>query len=86
MKKTLVAMMCALILGAIPSAAQWGPRPIPEPTDGLKDAYKDYFKIGVAVNNKNVQPSPRRASSTGRMPTRSPTSAAPTASSSAATP
>ena len=55
MKKTLVAAMCALILGAIPSAAQWGPRPIPEPTDGLKDAYKDYFKIGVAVNNKNVQ-------------------------------
>ena len=54
MKKTLVAVMCALILGAIPSAAQWGPRPIPEPTDGLKDAYKDYFKIGVAVNNRNV--------------------------------
>ena len=54
MKKTLVAAMCALILGAIPSAAQWGPRPIPEPTDGLKDAYKDYFKIGVAVNNRNV--------------------------------
>ena len=55
MKKTLVAAMCALVLGAIPAAAQWGPRPIPEPTDGLKDAYKDYFKIGVAVNNKNVQ-------------------------------
>ena len=41
-------------MGAVPAGAQWGPRPIPEPTDGLKDAYKDYFKIGVAVNNHNV--------------------------------
>jgi len=39
---------------AVPARAQWGPRVIPEPTDGLKDAYKDYFKIGVAVNNRNV--------------------------------
>ncbi|MCR5571675.1 MAG: endo-1,4-beta-xylanase, partial [Bacteroidales bacterium] len=28
---------------------------VSEPTDGLKDAYKDCFKIGVAVNNRNVQ-------------------------------
>ena len=54
MKRTLIAGLCALILGAVPAGAQWGPRPIPEPTDGLKDAYKDYFKIGVAVNNRNV--------------------------------
>ena len=54
MKRTLIAGLCALILGAIPAGAQWGPRTIPEPTDGLKDAYKDYFKIGVAVNNRNV--------------------------------
>ena len=54
MKKFLIAGLCALVLGAIPSGAQWGPRAIPEPTDGLKDAYKDYFKIGVAVNNRNV--------------------------------
>ena len=54
MKKILLAGMCALMLGALPSWGQWGPRAIPEPTDGLKDAYKDYFKIGVAVNNRNV--------------------------------
>ena len=54
MKRLLIAGLCALMLGAVPSLAQFGPRAIPEPTDGLKDAYKDYFKIGVAVNNRNV--------------------------------
>ena len=54
MKKTIFAGVCALLLCALPAGAQWGPRTIPEPTDGLKDAYKDYFKIGVAVNNRNV--------------------------------
>ncbi|MCR5840639.1 MAG: endo-1,4-beta-xylanase [Bacteroidales bacterium] len=54
MKRIIYAALCALMLGAVPSWAQWGPRTIPEPTDGLKDAYKDYFKIGVAVNNRNV--------------------------------
>ena len=54
MKRILFAGMCALFLGLFPAGAQWGPRQIPEPTDGLKDAYKDYFKIGVAVNNRNV--------------------------------
>jgi len=34
--------------------AQWGPKK-PEPiTDGLKDTYKEYFNVGVAVNIKNV--------------------------------
>ena len=55
MKRILIAGLCALMMGAIPAGAQFGPRQIPEPTDGLKDAYKDYFKIGVAVNNRNVQ-------------------------------
>ena len=55
MKKVLIILLCALSLGAVPTWAQFGPRIIPEPTDGLKDAYKDYFKIGVAVNNRNVQ-------------------------------
>jgi len=55
MKKVLIALTCALMLGAVPALAQFGPRVVPEPTDGLKDAYKDYFKIGVAVNNRNVQ-------------------------------
>ena len=54
MKKVLFTLMCALLLGAMPARAQFGPMVIPEPTDGLKDAYKDYFKIGVAVNNRNV--------------------------------
>jgi Beta-1,4-xylanase len=54
MKKILLAGLCALMVGALPSRAQWGPRAIPEPTDGLKDAYKDYFMVGVAVNNRNV--------------------------------
>ncbi len=54
MRKSLLAWLCALLLCAVPSHAQWGPRVVPEPTDGLKDAYKDYFKIGVAVNNNNV--------------------------------
>ena len=54
MKKILLAGMCALMLGAVPSRAQFGPRAIPTPTDGLKDAYKDYFMVGVAVNNRNV--------------------------------
>ena len=54
MKKVLIALLCALSLGAVPTWAQFGPRVTPEPTDGLKDAYRDYFKIGVAVNNRNV--------------------------------
>ena len=54
MKRTIIAGMCALLLGALPVFAQFGQRGIPTPTDGLKDAYKDYFKIGVAVNNRNV--------------------------------
>ncbi|MBO5545806.1 MAG: endo-1,4-beta-xylanase [Bacteroidales bacterium] len=54
MKRLILAGLCALMIGAIPSRAQWGPRAIPEPTDGLKDAYKDYFMVGVAVNNRNV--------------------------------
>ena len=35
MKKIIYAALCALMLGAVPSWAQWGPRTIPEPTDGL---------------------------------------------------
>ena len=55
MKKVLIALLCALSLGAVTTRAQFGQRAIPEPTDGLKDAYNGYFKIGVAVNNRNVQ-------------------------------
>lgn len=46
MKKHL--FICALALGiAVPSFAQ--------KAASLKEAYKDYFTIGVAVNNRNVQ-------------------------------
>ena len=73
---------------------------------GLKDAYKDYFSIGVAVNMRNISEpdqialikkdfnsitaendmkpqltEPESGKFSWRMPTKSPTSAAPTASS-----
>ena len=54
MKRILLVGMCALLFWAVPSHAQRGSRDIPTPTDGLKDAYKDYFMIGASVNIKNV--------------------------------
>ncbi len=54
MKRILLVGMCALMFWAVPSHAQRGSREIPTPTDGLKDAYKDYFMIGASVNIKNV--------------------------------
>ena len=46
--------MCGLLAFAVTASAQFGPRPEPEPTDGLKDHYEDYFMIGVAVNQRNI--------------------------------
>ena len=54
MKRILLVGMCALVFWAVPSHAQRGSREIPTPTDGLKDAYKDYFMIGASVNINNV--------------------------------
>ena len=52
MKKLFLAL--SLIAGSITASAQWG-RPIDYSAGpGLKDAYKDYFTIGVAVNQTNV--------------------------------
>ena len=53
MKKYLLAL--TLLAAASSTAfAQWG-RPVDYAADpGLKDAYKDYFTIGVAVNKTNV--------------------------------
>ena len=53
MKKLLLGLTL-LVAGSSSAFAQWG-----RPTDfaegpGLKDAYKDYFTIGVAVNKTNV--------------------------------
>ena len=42
MKKTIISLML-LAIGTTSTMAQ-----------GLKDAYKDYFTIGVAVNSRNV--------------------------------
>ena len=56
MKQTF-RMLCAavLVLSAMPMWAQWGRGPVdPHPGLGLKDAYKDYFLIGVALNQRNV--------------------------------
>ena len=51
--KKLIAI-CALVLAAVPAFAQFGQR-APQPiTNGLKDTYKDYFMIGVAVNQRNI--------------------------------
>ena len=53
MKKIFFALTL-LVVGASSAFAQWG-RPVDYAEGpGLKDAYKDYFTIGVAVNRTNV--------------------------------
>ena len=52
MKKLFLAL--SLIAGSITVSAQWG-RPVDYSAGpGLKDAYKDYFTVGVAVNKFNI--------------------------------
>ena len=52
MKKLFIAI-CAMAL-CLPAMAQFGQR-APQPiTNGMKDTYKDYFMIGVAVNQRNI--------------------------------
>ena len=55
MKQTFKLALTALLMAVSSTAfAQWG-RPIDySEGPGLKDAYKDYFTIGVAVNKTNV--------------------------------
>ena len=52
MKKLILSALAAFatLTGAM---AQFGPRQ-PEPNIPFKDAYKDYFMVGVAVNQRNV--------------------------------
>ena len=45
MKRTLIAGLCALILGAVPAGAQWGPRTIPEPMNNRNVADPDQIKV-----------------------------------------
>ena len=51
MKTFLLAL--SLIAGSMTASAQWGRAADYAAGPGLKDAYKDYFKVGVAVNKLN---------------------------------
>ena len=51
MKKSFVILACALAM-ALGVNAQWQQQP--QPSKPLKEAYKDYFSIGVAVNQRNI--------------------------------
>ena len=53
MKRTLLSAIGFWLL-AIGCQAQWGAPQDPNPSVKLKDAYKDYFLIGVALNQRNV--------------------------------
>ena len=53
--KRLLLGLTLLVAGSVSTFAQW-PQPVdPNAGIGLKDAYKDYFTIGVAVNKRNIQ-------------------------------
>ena len=54
MKKLFIGLTL-LVAGSVSTFAQWGQPVDPNAGIGLKDAYKDYFTIGVAVNKKNIQ-------------------------------
>ena len=54
MRRQLLTLAAAVLMTATSAFAQWGrPQEDNDPT-GLKDAYKDYFKVGVAVNMRNI--------------------------------
>ena len=54
MKKRIFTGLVLACLSILPTMAQWG-RPVDYSAGpGLKDAYKDYFTIGVAVNKTNI--------------------------------
>ncbi len=52
MKTFLLAL--SLIAGSMTASAQWGRAADYAAGPGLKDAYKGYFTVGVAVNQRNV--------------------------------
>lgn len=47
----LLGLMC--VAGLAQAQGPWGRMPVEDPT-GYKDTYKDYFRVGVAVNMRNV--------------------------------
>ena len=54
MKKRLFTSLVLACMSILPTMAQWG-RPVDYSAGpGLKDAYKNYFTIGVAVNKHNI--------------------------------
>ena len=54
MKKRFFTGLVLVCMSILPTLAQWG-RPVDYSAGpGLKDAYKDYFTIGVAVNKTNI--------------------------------
>ena len=54
MKKRIFTGLMLVCMSILPTMAQWG-RPVDYSAGpGLKDAYKDYFTIGVAVNKTNI--------------------------------
>ena len=52
MKKLIISALL-IMMGSTAAMAQWQRQPDYGP-GGLKDAYKDYFTIGVAVNKRNI--------------------------------
>ena len=55
MKQTLKTILTIVsTMTCLGAWAQWGAPVDPNPTVKMKDAYKDYFMIGVALNQRNV--------------------------------
>ena len=55
MKRTMkTALAVVLSMTCMGAWAQWGAPADPNPSVKLKDAYKNYFMIGVALNQRNV--------------------------------
>ena len=55
MKQTLKTVLAIIMaMNCLGSWAQWGAPADPNPSVKLKDAYKNYFLIGVALNQRNV--------------------------------
>ncbi|MCR5068683.1 MAG: endo-1,4-beta-xylanase [Prevotella sp.] len=52
MKKTFLLLL--FVVGCVTASAQWGRAADFAAGRGMKDAYKDYFTVGVAVNQRNV--------------------------------
>ena len=55
MKKSIrISLVIAFAMSTISVWAQWNAQVDPHQGLGMKDTYKDYFMIGVAVNQRNV--------------------------------